>query len=126
MIRPASYHVLRVGLAITFLWVGVLIFKEPEFWGGFLKPWAANLLPVPIEQAMIGTAALDILIGFLLLVDAFVWIAALLGAIHLATVLATAGIDAIMVRDIGLLAGCLALFWDKLPERFRAKKTSIR
>jgi hypothetical protein len=29
-----SFHILRVGLAITFLWIGVLIFKNPESWGG--------------------------------------------------------------------------------------------
>lgn len=121
MTRGSPYHILRVGMAITFLWVGVLIFKEPEFWGGFLEPWAAGLLPIPLREAIIGTAVLDIVTGFFLLIDIGVWLAALVGAIHLAVVLTTAGITAITVRDIGLLTATIALFWQDLPEKIRAK-----
>ena len=37
-----SFHILRVGLAVTFLWIGILILKNPEAWGGYLflkKSW---------------------------------------------------------------------------------------
>ena len=61
--KRASSHILRVGLAFTFLWIGVLILKNPEAWGGYLRPWAAGLLPIPLAQAMMGTAILDIAIG---------------------------------------------------------------
>jgi len=121
MKQDAPYHILRVGTAITFLWIGVLILREPEFWGGFLSPWAADLLPVPLTQAMLGTAVLDIVIGFLLLIDVFVWVAALLASIHLGIVLATTGINAVTVRDIGLLAGTIALFWGGLPRDIRLR-----
>jgi uncharacterized membrane protein YphA (DoxX/SURF4 family) len=110
-----SFHILRVGLAITFLWIGVLIFKQPEAWGGYLKPWAADLLPIPTEQAMVGTAILDIIIGFLLLIDSFVWLAALVGAVHIIIVLAVSGITDITVRDIAILAAVIALMADSLP-----------
>jgi uncharacterized membrane protein YphA (DoxX/SURF4 family) len=112
-----GFHILRVGLAITFLWIGVLIFKNPESWGGYLEPWAAGLLPVPLSQAMIGTAILDILIGFFLLIDVLTWLAALLGAIHIIIVLTVSGITDITVRDIGLLAAALALMIDSLPPK---------
>ena len=112
---------MRVGLAITFLWIGVLIFKNPEAWGGYLEPWAAGLLPIPLTQAMIGTAILDIVIGAFLLVDFLPWLAALVGVIHLMSVLAVSGITDITVRDIGLLAGTLALMIDSLPPVFRNK-----
>lgn len=123
MTRGSPYHILRVGMAVTFLWIGILIFKEPDFWGGFLQPWAAGLLPVPLREAMIGTAVVDMAIGFFLLIDIGVWLAALVGAIHLVVVLATTGITAITVRDIGLLAASLSLFWQDLPDRL---KTSLR
>jgi len=113
--KKTSFHILRVGLAITFLWIAVLIFKEPEAWGAMLQPWAAGLLPIPIETAMIGTAVLDLLIGFLLLLDVWVLLAAILGTIHLLIVITTVGINLITVRDVGLLAGTLALLIDSLP-----------
>jgi len=114
--NKTSFHILRVGLAITFLWVGVLILKNPEAWGGYLQPWANELLLVPIEQAMIGAAILDIVIGVFLLADIFTWLAALVGAVHLIIVLAVSGISDITVRDIGLLAAALAIFVDSLPQ----------
>ena len=125
MQSSVAYHILRIGLGITFLWIGVLIFRSPEFWGGFLQPWAIDLLPVPLHEAMIGTAIVDILIGVAILINIGVWIAALIGSIHLAVILATTGITEITVRDIGLLGGMVALFWTNLPDRFRIliKKT---
>ncbi len=117
--KSSAYHILRVGMAITFLWIGVLIFRDPAGWGTLLRPWAVKLLPVPLTQAMLGTAVLDSLIGFLLLVDAFSWGAAIIGAAHLAIVLTTVGIDAITVRDVGLLAGCLSLTAATWPEKLR-------
>ncbi|OGZ73402.1 MAG: hypothetical protein A2908_02410 [Candidatus Staskawiczbacteria bacterium RIFCSPLOWO2_01_FULL_38_12b] len=116
-----SFHILRVGFAITFLWIGVLIFKQPEAWGGYIAPWAMKLLPVPIEQAMMGTAVLDIIIGVLLLIDSFVWLAALVGSIHLIIVLAVSGITDITVRDIGILAGIIAIMVESLPESLISK-----
>lgn len=113
--KGASYHILRVGVAITFLWIGILIFKEPEAWGGYLQPWAVGLLPLPLKEAMIGTALLDIGVGFLILIDVLPWLASLLGSIHLAIVLTVSGINAITVRDIGLLAATLALLVQTWP-----------
>jgi len=121
-----SFHILRVGSAITFLWIGILILKQPEAWMGYIAPWAANLLPMPIEQMMQGTAILDILIGALLLFDIWVWPAALLGSIHLVIVLGVSGITDITVRDIGILAATIALAVETTPKsliiRLKKKK----
>jgi len=107
--KKSAFHILRVGMAITFLWIGILIFQNPEAWGSYLQPWAADFLPIPLKEAMIGTAILDIAIGIFLLIDVFTWLAGLLGAFHLIIVLITTGINAITVRDIGLFAAALAL-----------------
>ena len=122
--KKTSFHILRVGLAVTFLWIGVLILRQPEAWGGYLQPWAARLLPVPIPQALMGTALLDLAVGALLLLDALVWIAALVGALHLLIVLITSGITDITVRDIGLLAAAVALMAESLPASFRTRISS--
>lgn len=119
--RKASFHILRVGVAITFLWVGVLIIKSPEAWGNYIQPWAAELLPVPVRDVMISTAILDLTVGILLLIDFWVWVAALLGTFHLLSVLTAAGIDSTTVRDIGLLAATFALLVDSLPESILVK-----
>ena len=116
--KKTSFHILRVGMAITFLWIGILIFKEPEAWEGYLQPWAVNLLPFSLKTAMLGTAILDILIGFFLLIDYLTWPAALIGSFHLIIVLIVSGINAITIRDIGLLAATLSLSVSSLPVGF--------
>ncbi len=116
LMKNNAYHILRVGVGITFAWIGILIFQSPESWGGLIMPWAAGLLPFSVEHAMISTAILDIIIGFVLLIDVFTWLAAGIGSIHLVIVLITAGINAITVRDIGLLAATLALVAHTLPQ----------
>ena len=112
----SSFHLVRVGIAITFLWIGILIVKQPEAWGGYLRPWAVRLLPVPLEQVMLGTAIIDIIIGALLLVDRLTHIAAFVGALHLVIILITSGITDITIRDVGLLAASLAVMIDSLPK----------
>jgi uncharacterized membrane protein YphA (DoxX/SURF4 family) len=124
--RKAGYHMVRVGLAITFIWIGILILRNPESWGGYVSPWALKLLPVPLLEAMIGTAVLDIVIGVLLLTDTITWLASLLGAGHLVIVLAVSGITDITVRDIGLLLALLALLVDSPPEFIRRQWLQIR
>ncbi len=102
-------------MAITFIWIGVLILKSPESWGGYLHPWAVNLLPISIEQALLGTAIFNIIIGVLLLIDLFTWVAAILGALHIAIVLTVSGISDITIRDIGLLSATIAIAIESLP-----------
>ena len=117
-----SITIVRVGTAITFLWIGVLIFKQPEAWGAALQPWAAGILPVPIGDAMIGTAILDIVIGFFLLVDKYTLVFSAIGFVHLVVVLTVVGIDSITARDIAIAAATLAIFFAAWPERNTQEK----
>lgn len=113
--KSLSLRILRIGLGITFLWIGVLIFINPAAWGGSIQPWALSLLPIPLMQVMFGTALMDIIVGGLLLVDILTWLAALAATVHLIIVLSVSGISDVTIRDIGLLAGAAALFAESLP-----------
>lgn len=118
--KTAAFHILRVGTAITFLWIGILILKTPESWGGLIQPWAQHLLILPLKTVMIVTAILDLAVGVLLLIDWWTWVAGLIGAFHILMVLVVVGINDITVRDIGLFAAALALMFDRLPPRLTA------
>lgn len=117
--QKVSLLILRVGLAVTFFWIGVLIIREPEVWGAFIKPWALKLLPIPIKEAMVGTAYLDIAIGLAFLLKLLTPFAAALGSVHLVIVLVTSGITDVTVRDIGLLAASLALAVQTWPDKYK-------
>lgn len=124
--NKVSFQILRIGLAITFLWIGIFIFKQPEAWGGYLQSWAVALLPIPLSQAMVGAAVLDIMIGLFLLFDIFTWFVALVSAFHLIIILIVSGITDITVRDIGLLAATLSLMLYSLPQSVISRITFLK
>jgi len=104
-----EFHILRISLAITFLWIGILILQNPIGWGAYILPWAENLLPASIEVTMYGAGILDVIIGILLLLNIFTWATSLIAILHLVIILIVSGINAITVRDIGLIGALVAL-----------------
>lgn len=116
--KKSSFHILRVGLGTTFLWIGILILKDPQGWGGFVLPWAYSLLPFSLEKTMLGIAVFDIIAGLMMIVGYRTGWAAFLGALHLAVVLTVSGINTVTVRNIGLLAAALAVWTSSLPPDF--------
>lgn len=113
--RNTSFTILRVGVGITFLWIGILILRDPSGWSQLILPWAAHLIPGSLTFAMQQTAVLDIVIGFLLIIGVWTWFASLLAAIHLIIVLLTTGISDITCRDVGLLASSIAIMLESRP-----------
>lgn len=127
--KPAAYHILRVGTAVTFLWIGVLILKDTVSFSALLEPWALKLLGLItnnlddfLRSTMIEIAILDLAIGFCLLINRFVLIASGLGFLHLLSIVISTSI-LVTVRDIGLMAAALALFFTILPSPFVRPKT---
>lgn len=117
-----SLHILRIGIGITFLWIGIMILKDPAGWGGFIKPWARDLLPIPTEKVMMNAAILDIAVGVVLLIGVFsftTWLASLFGSFHLLAVLIVSGIDSVTVRDIGILGGTIFLTLNHWPQKLK-------
>src|SRR3989338_9854722 len=125
-VNSSGYHVLRIGMGITFFWIGILIWKDPAGWGGFLQPWALKLLIMPIEQVMAITAVSDIILGILLLTNAWTFLASSIASIHLLVILITSGINEVTVRDIGLLGGSIALAVSSWPGHIKNILMKIR
>ena len=116
-----AHHILRIGLGIMFLWIGILIYRAPDAWANFIQPWAVNLLPESPHNIMVQTAFLDMAIGFFLLIGVYTWLIALVATFHLITILIASGIDDVTVRDIGLVVATLTLFLETLPANLKVK-----
>jgi uncharacterized membrane protein YphA (DoxX/SURF4 family) len=110
-----AFNILRFGLGITFIWIGVLIIKDPSAWAGYVKPWVLQYMSGSVESMMVQTGYWDILFGVLMLIPRTVWIGAIFGAMHLVVVLVASGVTEVTVRDIGLLFACTALFIEAMP-----------
>jgi len=91
-----------------------MILAEPLVWGSYMQAWAADLLPMPIEQMMITTGYYDITTGILFLIPPVAFFAGILGTLHMLTVLVTSGVNEGTVRDFAILGASLAvvfLYW---------------
>lgn len=102
-----SYLVLRVSLGLTFLLIGIDILRHPEVWLGYVP--ATLPLGISRELGLQLSGVFDVVLGALMTVRMFPKIVAGLAAVHLAGVLVSYGIDAVTVRDIGLLGAAVAL-----------------
>jgi len=99
---------MRAGLGLTFIWIGIDIFRNPTSWIGFLP----SELPLGIAQqtGLFLGGAFDIILGFALLSGRAPKLTSLLAGVHLASIIIYNGIDAVLIRDISLLGTALALF----------------
>lgn len=114
-----SRTLLRIGIGITFVWIGSLIFRDPSGWATLISPWATAYIPGSLAMAMQETAVLDIVIGALLIIGVWTWLAALLGMLHLIVVLVTTGLMTDFApRDFGLLCALSAIFIDSSLPKF--------
>lgn len=115
-----SHFFLRAGLGIVFLWIGIDIFRHPENWIGFVP----HNLPFGFDPALALkiNGALDTVLGTLFILGVFPKMVSAVGALHIMGVLLSQGVDAVLIRDVGLFGGCLALFfWPKKKHHWQLR-----
>ncbi|MFH1353849.1 MAG: hypothetical protein ABIH36_01050 [bacterium] len=113
-----SYFFLRFGLGLTFLWIGVDILRHGDVWIGY----ALTNAPLGLSRDSVLELAgfLDVVLGLGLLLRVVPKLMSGLAVIHLLIVIAMHGVDATLVRDVGLLGAALALLlW---PTHYHTKK----
>lgn len=104
-----AFLILRIGLGITFCLTGYYILSDKTHWTGMISPWVRKVLPIDPARLMIVVGIYDIFNGLWLLAGIYVWLAALLAALHLIQVLIAVGVTDVTYRDIGLLCASIAL-----------------
>ncbi|MFH1769563.1 MAG: DoxX family protein [Parcubacteria group bacterium] len=114
-----SFFILRIGLAIVFFWFGVDKILDPTYWvNAWTTGWMINIVDrigITPDQLMYVVGIFEILLGLSLVTKVLLRIFAFLGMIFLAINVIAFGFSEVMIRDIGLLAGLLAVvLW---PER---------
>jgi uncharacterized membrane protein YphA (DoxX/SURF4 family) len=113
------YLFLRIGLGLTFLWIGIDIFRQPEVWIGYVP--AAPGFGVTREAALAAGGVFDVALGTLFILRIWTKLAGWLAAAHMLAIIAVHGIDPVLIRDVGLLgAGLAVAFW---PARYRRRKS---
>jgi len=111
-----SHLFIRIGLAAVFLWFGIDKFIHPDYW---LNAWVPeNLIAligafrISANQVISISAIFEVLVGVSLLANIFIRQFSLLALIFLASIFiffSLDGISEILIRDLGLMGGFLAL-----------------
>ena len=114
-----SIFFLKLGLAAVFLWFGVDKLIHPSYWlNAWVPQWFLGVLAkfgTDGIQFIYANGIFEILVGASLLSGILVKFFSFLAVAFLLSVILLVGLNEVIVRDIGLLGGLLALLF--LPNR---------
>ncbi len=111
-----SHLLLRVSLALVFLWFGIDKFFHPTYW---LQAWIPQsiinlgaLMHISGSAIVYSFGVVELLIGISLASNMFIGFFGSIGVLFLITIPLFYGFNEVLVRDVGLIGGLLALvFW---------------
>ncbi|RJQ18195.1 DoxX family membrane protein [Candidatus Woesearchaeota archaeon] len=116
--------VLRIALALVFLWFGINQLFFPNDFIGYLPNWAVqdqagignvmhsvvNALPGKAYTLLAINGLVEVLLGIALLMGFFTRISAIILGAHLFIIMISLGYNEIAVRDFGLVFATVAIF----------------
>ena len=100
--------ILRIGMALVFLWFGTSQLMNPQMWTIWVPDWIVNLAP-SAEFVVYSNGILEIILGIMLLLGFWTRIVAAILAVHLAGIVLSVGYTATGVRDFGLTIATAAV-----------------
>ncbi len=108
-----SHLILRLSLALVFLWFGVDKFINPDYWiNAWVPLWFLAVLErlnmEPVKFIYLN-GIFEIVIGLGLVFNIFVKTFSFLAVLFLAAVMLSSGFNEVIIRDFGLIGIGLAL-----------------
>ncbi len=104
-----GFLILRLSLAIVFLWFGFSQLMDGVNWVYLVPEWAVNIIHLPPAMIVLGNGLFEVVAGTLLAMGFFVRPIAVLLALHLALIAFELGLTPVGVRDFGLTMATLSL-----------------
>lgn len=112
----AQAPVLRIGIALVFLWFGIAQLTNVSRWVGWVPAWITDL-GVSGESAIVANGVFEILGAALLILGLGTRVVAGLLTLHMCFLVASVGFNAVGVRDFAIVIGALSIFLQG-PDRF--------
>lgn len=114
--------IVRVGLALVFLWFGYHLVSSPSDWVRQVPDYATKIIPLSAETIVMVNGIFEIVLGLALLVGFWTRTVAFLLAIHLIPIVINFGFTSPNgARDFGLLMATLGLSFLR-PGRYSIDK----
>lgn len=99
----------RISLALVFLWFSVNQFIYTNNFVSFIPSWLVNATAVSPAVFVILNAVIEFIFGVFLLIGINVRISALVLGLHLLGIAFSLGYSALMIRDLGLALVTLSI-----------------
>lgn len=101
---------LRVGMALVFLWFGTDQIIEPNAWVAYIPDWVISSSGLSATTIVYLNAAFEIFFGMALFLGFFTRFVAFFIMLHMIDITYTVGLDAIGVRDFGLAVATIVIW----------------
>jgi uncharacterized membrane protein YphA (DoxX/SURF4 family) len=102
--------VLRIGMALVFLWFGTQQLMHAADWTGFIPDFVVNMLPVAPETFVLGNGLFEVVFGLALILGIFTRFVSFILALHMLGIAFSLGWSAIGIRDFGLTIATTTIF----------------
>ncbi len=107
--RAFAPVVLRLGLAMLYLWFGFSEVVDAASWLSWVPQWATDLSHLDAHTIVLLNGSFEVVAGALLAIGIAVRWMALLLALHMLLIVVDIGLTAIGMRDLALSISTLAL-----------------
>ena len=101
--------VIRIGLAVVFLWIGIDTLLHPIVWLAWVPQWLLNIIPFSPTMFMYIHGSIEALLGLMLLVGFLTRKVAAVVAVMLAAIIVILGFNDLAARDFAILTIAVAL-----------------
>ena len=125
--RELANIILRVSLALVFIYFGFSQVRDPGAWSGFV-PDFLKVSGISGNNVVIFNGVLELILGTFLITGLYVRFSALILAVHLFGIAFSIGFSPLGVRDFGLAFATLALYfygYDKYTLDYRFEKKIV-
>ncbi len=110
MDRDISKAVLRVGLAIVFLYFGFSQIQSPDNWIGYLPEFLRTLDNITPNNIIMINGFMELTLGIYLLIGLYTRFASAILGLHLIGIVFSIGMSPVGIRDFGLTIATLVVF----------------
>ena len=109
-IKLFSPVILRIGIALVFIWFGVNQFLDTVSWTAYVPQWMVSISFLSAATLVHLNGVFEIVFGAALLLGFFTRVAAFLLMLHMIDITFIVGLDSIGVRDFGLSIATIAVW----------------
>jgi uncharacterized membrane protein YphA (DoxX/SURF4 family) len=102
--------ILRISLALVFLWFGINQVYSQSEWVGFIPDFLSEIINPNLLVLINGS--FEIILGIALITGFYTRLSALLLSLHLFGIALSIGYNPIAIRDLGLALATLSIFFN--------------